>query len=144
MVVLYPMIRKMDGIDKSSNGRFWFDQPRMRLAETYLFRAEAYIQLGELDNAAADINVVRARANASPVASSDVDIDYLLDERARELTLEENRMRTLTRLDKFIERTDRYNFRAKGKITDKNKLWPNPQSVIDSNSGADFGQNPGY
>ena len=50
----------------------------MRLAETYLDRAEAYIQLGEMQKAADDINKVRARANAKPVAASEVSIDYLL------------------------------------------------------------------
>ena len=35
----------------------------MRLGETYLLRAEAYIQLGKKDLAAADINAVRARAH---------------------------------------------------------------------------------
>jgi hypothetical protein len=44
----------------------------IRLAETYLLRAEAYLGKGSLDLAAADINTVRARANAKPVASGDV------------------------------------------------------------------------
>lgn len=63
----------------------------MRLAETYLDRAEAYIQLGDLQKAADDINTVRARAKAKPIAAQDVTIDYLLDERIRELYTEELR-----------------------------------------------------
>lgn len=70
---------------RSGGGYTWKDTYFMRLAETYLDRAEAYIQLGDLQNAANDINIVRARANAKPVEPKDVTIDYLLDERIREL-----------------------------------------------------------
>ncbi len=144
LIVLYPLVRKGDGINFSDNGRFWQDLARFRLAETYLLRAEAYLMKGELENAAADINVVRARANATPVEAADVDINYLLDERARELTLEENRMRTLNRFGLFVERVDLYNFRATGRIQLHRSLWPIPQDGIDSNSGAEFPQNDGY
>ena len=63
----------------------------LRIAETYLIRAEAYLALGEKSKAAADINVLRDRANASYCTAADIDIDYILDERARELLGEENR-----------------------------------------------------
>ena len=59
----------------------------MRLAETYLLRAEAHLRKGSRDLAAADINVVRNRAGAKPVGSGQVDISYLLDERARDCLL---------------------------------------------------------
>ena len=144
LVQIYPLVRKGDGINFSGNGRFWQDLVRFRLAETYLFRAEAYLMKGDPANAATDINVVRARANATPVAPSDVNVEYLLDERARELTLEENRMRTLNRFGVFVERLDQYNFRAKDKVQAHQNLWPIPQGVIDANSGAEFPQNNGY
>jgi hypothetical protein len=70
----------------------------LRIAETYLIRAEAYLALGEKSKAAADINVLRDRANASYCTAADIDIDYILDERARELLGEENRWITLNRL----------------------------------------------
>ncbi|WP_262714405.1 RagB/SusD family nutrient uptake outer membrane protein [Ginsengibacter hankyongi] len=70
----------------------------IRLAETYLLRAEAYLDKGDIVNAAADVNVVRARANADPVAPGNVNIAYILDERARELMVEEPRWLTLARL----------------------------------------------
>lgn len=69
-----------------------------RLAETYLLRAEAYIWKGDLVNAAADINAVRARANARLLAPEEVSIEALLDERARELYYEEPRKTELTRV----------------------------------------------
>ncbi len=70
----------------------------IRIAETYLLRAEAYLAKGDKQKAADDINVVRARANAPLCSASEVDIDYILDERTRELFGEEHRCITLNRL----------------------------------------------
>lgn len=42
--------------------------------------------------------LLRDRANASYCTAADIDIDYILDERARELLGEENRWITLNRL----------------------------------------------
>ena len=69
-----------------------------RLAETYLLRAEAYWWKGNAASAAADINVVRERANAVPVPAGDVDIAYIFDERARELYTEEPRHSEMVRV----------------------------------------------
>lgn len=69
-----------------------------RLAETYLLRAEAHVWKGDLASAAADINAVRIRANASPVDAGDITIGTVLDERARELYYEEPRKTELTRV----------------------------------------------
>lgn len=119
----------------------------MRLAETYLLRAEAYLGLSNPDLAAADINVVRNRAQAMPVLAADVDLDYILDERIRELYGEEMRMITLLRTNKLVERTRKYNdnpLLPGANIQDYNNLWPIPQSQIDLNLEAAFQQNPGY
>ena len=70
----------------------------IRIAETYLLRAEARLAQGNKAGAAADINVLRARAGAKPCSANDVDIDYILDERVRELFGEEQRWVTLSRL----------------------------------------------
>lgn len=70
----------------------------IRIAETYLLRAEAYLAQGNKQKAADDINVVRARAGAKPCSAADVNIDYILDERIRELFGEEERYITLNRL----------------------------------------------
>lgn len=120
------------------------DKYRIRLAETYLLLAEACIQLGELDNAAKAINMVRERANATPVTANEVDIDYLLDERARELFGEEFRRFTLVRVGKLVERTKKNNPESADYIKDHNVLWPIPQSVIDSNTGNKWENNPEY
>ncbi len=70
----------------------------MRLAETYLLRAEAYWWKGDLVNAAADINAVRERAHAVPLEPGQINIGTILDERARELYFEEWRKTEMTRI----------------------------------------------
>jgi len=125
------------------------DHYYMRLAETYLLRAEAYLSKGEKASAANDINVVRARAQASPVDPGDVDIDYILDERARELNFEELRMLTLMRVGKWRERelihSPFYNGKyASNDFFEHQQLFPIPQSEIERNTEGDMEQNPGY
>jgi hypothetical protein len=71
--------------------------------------AEAYLGVGNKENAAIAINEVRGRANATPATAGEIDIDYILDERLRELYTEETRMVTLCRLDLQYDRTRRYN-----------------------------------
>src|SRR5690606_2872468 len=63
----------------------------MRLAETYLLRAEAYVWKNDPVNAAMDLNAVRTRAGAAAYDPSEVNIGTVLDERARELYYEEPR-----------------------------------------------------
>ena len=116
----------------------------IRLAETYLLRAEAYLGLNQPQNAADDINVVRGRAQAPLIASGDVDIDYILDERARELYLEEFRLLTLTRLNLLVERTRTYNAYNGDTYDDHNNLWPIPFSEIEKNLEGSLTQNPDY
>ena len=143
-----------------------------RLAETYLLRAEAYVWKNDLANAAADINKIRARSLAPIVSAADVSLEYVLDERARELYYEEPRKTELTRIafikaelklngysmDNFHENSywfDRVNtlgFYNTGfqygpnpsKISPYHVLWPIQQSVIDANTGGRINQNKGY
>lgn len=69
-----------------------------RLAETYLLRAEAYYWKSNTEAAVADINQVRRRANAPEITAADVDLDYIYDERARELYTEEPRHAEMVRV----------------------------------------------
>ena len=130
------------------NGRTYKDWYIMRAAETYLLRAEANLLKGDLAAAAADINVVRTRANATPVVAGDVDLDLILDERARELYMEEFRLSTLMRTGKLIEYILKYNGWAKANnitaLNPKLSKMPIPTSVIQANTGAVMTQNPGY
>lgn len=131
----------------SGNGASYKDVYAMRLAETYLFRAEAYIQTGQIDKATEDINTIRRRVNATPVTPDKVNIDYLLDERARELYQEECRLFVLRRIGKLVERVRKYNNNPLNpglNIQDYHVLLPIPQVQIDLNISGDFPQNPGY
>lgn len=144
-----------------------------RLAGTHLLRAEAHFWKGNLAAAAEDLNVVRSRANALPVTPEEVDIDFILDERARELFAEEPRHNELVRisyilatqqkdgysLDNFHEknfyfdRVMRYNKTYEQKIellgntanmAPFHVLWPIPESIITANTLATINQNKGY
>ena len=129
---------------KATAGSTYRDQYIFRLAETYLLRAEAYLGAGNPQKAADDINVVRERAKAKPVSASDVTLDYILDERAREFVYEEPRRIILTRTGKLVERVRKYNELNSSEIQDYHELWPIPQSFIDANVSAHVDQNPGY
>ena len=136
---------------RSSAGGTYQDQYMFRLAETYLLRAEGYLGLNNKDSAAIDINAVRTRANATPVPSNNVTLDYILDERLREFGVEEKRRLTLGRLgaDVFYDRVTRYNpyytnSNAADPFTKTYTLWPIPLSAIESNLDAEIKQNPGY
>jgi len=128
---------------KASAGGTYADQYMFRLAETYLLRAEAYLGLNQLDKAAADINVVRSRSNASAVLPANVNMDYILDERMRELGSEEKRRITLMRLGLVYDRVKKCNPYYSDVLTTYN-LWPIPASEIERNNGAKLEQNPGY
>jgi hypothetical protein len=132
---------------KHDQGRVFKDWYIMRLPETYLLRAEAYFLNGDAQKAADDINVIRNRAKASPVTASDVSLDLILDERARELYMEEFRTNTLMRMGKFVEYLQKYNgeiIRTGFKVPDYYNRFPIPQAEIEKNKEADLGQNPGY
>ncbi|WP_066222947.1 RagB/SusD family nutrient uptake outer membrane protein [Formosa haliotis] len=131
----YPDLERVDNSGQYNN------MPYLRLAETYLLLAEAEFNLGKLDEAAQHINAVRVRSHATPIAGTDVTIEYILDERARELFSEEHRRYTLNRFGLLVSRTKKYN--KFSEIEDKNILYPLPQNFIDSNEGPTE-QNPGW
>lgn len=135
--------------EKHDNGRNYRDLYYMRLAETYLLRAEAHHLNGANELAAIDINEVRDRAQATLVSDGDVDLDLILDERAREMYGEEFRVNTLLRMGKLKEYIRKYHYAtleqgltyADGGFLD---LLPIPQREIDANKDAELVQNPGY
>lgn len=129
----------------------WKDFILMRLGETYLLRAEARFKQNDLAGAAADINMIRERAGASLVQAGDIDLDFILDERARELLAEENRRMTLVRTGTLVERATtlsgtapRGDIETTNGLTEKHLLLPIPQEEIDLNKDAVLEQNPGY
>jgi hypothetical protein len=120
----------------------------MRLGETYLLLAEAQVLNGETGNAATSINVLRTRANAPQVTATQMTLDFVLDERARELIGEENRRLTLMRTGTLVTRSLRLNANDAAHpttgLTATNLLLPIPLLEIQLNKDAVLTQNPGY
>jgi hypothetical protein len=120
----------------------------MRLGETYLLLAEAQVKQGKTAEAANTINVLRTRAQAPLVTADKMTIDFVLDERARELIGEENRRMTLMRTGTLVDRALRLNSNdvqhPTAGLAAKNLLLPIPLSEIQLNKDAVLEQNPGY
>ncbi|MBA7559046.1 hypothetical protein ES708_00659 [subsurface metagenome] len=142
----WPYSRKVDACEPEnptlSQGNK--DQPYLRLAETYLIKAEAEMKLNIPQNAANTINVLRRRANVFEIGASEIDIDFILDERSRELIVEEHRRYTLLRTGKWLERTRLYNKNGGQYIVERDVLFAIPQVVIDGNITSPMPQNPGW
>ncbi len=125
------------------------DVVMMRLGDAYMLRAEARLIQNNTIGAAADINVIRNRAAvpgmeaAMLIAPGDVTLDFLLDERSRELYAEGHRWWTLARTGKLVERVRAHNIEAAGNIQDYHNVRPIPQQQIDGTIGG-YPQNPGY
>ena len=121
----------------------------MRLADAYLIAAEAKHKMNMNDDAADLINIIRRRAAVDgreadmEISADQVDIDFILDERARELVGEGHRWFDLTRTGKLIERVRLHNPQAADFIQDHHALRPIPQDQIDRTQGG-YPQNPGY
>ena len=128
------------------------DYIAMRLADTYLLLAEAQFRQGKIAEATSTINVVRKRAawpgkqTAMEITASEMTFDFLMEERARELTGEQTRWLDLKRWGNLIERVKKYNPQAAPNIKDFHVLRPIPQNQIDRAEGgaSSFPQNPGY
>jgi hypothetical protein len=153
---LYPTLKKW--LDQTRTDANVFpghrDRQLWRLADVYLMRAEAQIRAGRPADAIADLNVIRRRAaiagqnnDVNTAAYNASPIDYLLDERERELAGEERRFFTLTRMgsDVFLRRVKAYNTTASA-VQAFHMLRPIPQNQIDrtENGKTAFPQNPGY
>jgi starch-binding outer membrane protein, SusD/RagB family len=142
----WPHSRKADGADPNNMQSDFAptDQIYIRLADTYLLKAEAQFKLSDATGAAATINTIRARSKATPITPAQVTLDYILDERSRELFIEEERRGTLLRTRKWYDRTKLYNTYGGEKIALRDTLFPIPQDVIDANLTKPFPQNPGW
>ncbi|THU34054.1 RagB/SusD family nutrient uptake outer membrane protein [Niastella caeni] len=115
-----------------------------RLAETYLIAAEAAFMLSNTADAVKYINTVRERAafptgnaTAMDITASDVSLDFILDERSRELCGENVRWWDLVRTGKLLQRVRMHNREAAANIIDKHVLRPIPQAQIDATTTGD-------
>lgn len=120
-----------------------------RLGETYLVAAEAYLKAGNAATGLDRLNEVRRRAGVANATAGEFNIEYILDERARELVGEYKRWFDLKRTGTLVARASAHNYRIKaanfvGVDGALKILRPIPQSALDLNQNKDFPQNPGY
>ncbi|PTT01242.1 RagB/SusD family nutrient uptake outer membrane protein [Pedobacter sp. HMWF019] len=164
--IIFPSLKKYDDPSRAAmNDPSTRPFILVRFADVYLLAAEAYFKSGDLSKAADMLNVIRTRAaykssnssaqNATAVAamqisSNDVTLDFILDERSRELYEECTRWWDLTRTQSLGRRLQAYNSEAypgysKSSPADAFALRPIPLSLINLvTTGDKFPQNPGY
>ena len=125
------------------------DFPLFRYADVYLMYAECVLRGasgGNTTDALTFVNAVRTRSNAAAIAQSSLTLNFILDERARELNLEGQRRTDLIRFGKFTGGS--YLWPWKGgvlngtSIPDMYKLFPIPTAALQANPN--LTQNPGY
>jgi len=126
------------------------DFPMFRLADAYLMYAEAFLRGGggSASTAADYVNMLRERAygsNAGNIVATDLTLDFILDERSRELHWEGHRRTDLVRFNQFTE-NGIWPWKGgimEGKTTEKYRdLYPIPSSDIIANPT--LKQNDGY
>lgn len=121
-----------------------------RISEMYLIAAEAELMRG---NAAAGLDYMNAlrtarsvegREDDMAIGSGELTLDFILDERARELATENQRFFDLKRTGKLVERVQAYNPDAAANIQEFHALRFIPQSQLDAMTNSMGYQNPGY
>lgn len=167
--IVYVPEKDPGALPRGGNGDWYV----YRLAGTYLLRAEAYFWKGMLHEAAADINKVRQRAGALLIDDNEMSLDFIFDERARELFGEEVRHSELVRVSYMLAQQNMAGY-SLASISEKNyyydrvmahnptyndkitllgntadmapfhMLWPIPESIITANTLATINQNKGY
>lgn len=147
----YKNVTSMGEDGSDPNGDFVdTDFPLMRLAEVYLMYAECAVNgAADLGQAATYINELRERAygNASGnISAGDLNADFILDERGRELSWEGKRRTDLIRHGKFTGGAKIWEFKgdvpAGTSVADHLNLYP--LSADDLVANPNIEQNPGY
>jgi starch-binding outer membrane protein, SusD/RagB family len=131
--------------DYSNQVSFKNDWVYLRLSDVLLMKAEAILRGGNATSAGPYgssplelVNAIRVDPSRAASALSSIDLNTLLDERARELWLECWRRQDLIRFGKFLEP-----FHEKVYVSDpKYLLFPIPSQQMNVNSN--LVQNPGY
>lgn len=158
----FPAVKKFMDPSRGANFNDPSSRPVViyRFAEVYLIGAEAAFKAGQIANARDLLNVVRRRAAFRPsntadqnaaaatameIKDADVTLDFILDERTRELYGEWQRWYDLVRTRSLVRRVQQWNPEAAPNIKDFHMLRPIPQAQIDRVvEGPKFSQNPGY
>ncbi|MNF77284.1 SusD family protein [compost metagenome] len=125
------------------------DFPMFRLSDAYLMYAEATVRgasSGNIATAVGYINKIRTRANATQISAADLTLDFILNERGRELFWECHRRTDLIRFGKFTGGSKIWQWKGgtmNGTSTESYRdLMPIPSRIIQANPT--LKQNPGY
>ncbi|NRT13309.1 RagB/SusD family nutrient uptake outer membrane protein [Flavobacterium sp. 14A] len=141
--------KNADGTAAQRNDIPDIDFPMFRLSDAYLMYAEATLRgaaSGNMATALTYVNKIRARANATPITAANLTLDFLLDERGRELHWECHRRTDLIRFGKFTGASKIWQWKGgsiNGTATESFRdLMPIPARNIQANPT--LKQNPGY
>ena len=127
------------------------DIPLIRLAEIYLNYAEATLRGGggDTNTAVSLINQIRERGfggSSGTISSGDLTLDFILDERSRELYWEGQRRTDLIRYNRFTNSSYLWPFKGNEPtgvgVDEYRNLFPLPANVVAINSN--LTQNEGY
>lgn len=124
------------------------DFPLFRLADVYLMYAECVVRGGggSTSEALQYVNNVRNRSHATPINTGQLTLDFILDERARELNFEGHRRSDLIRFGKFTGGSYLWPWKGNVKngtsIPSHYNLFPIPLKAIQANPN--LTQNLGY
>ena len=127
------------------------DIPLIRLAEIYLNYAEATLRGGggDTNTAVSLVNQIRERGfggSSGAISSGDLTLDFILDERSRELYWEGLRRTDLIRYNRFTSSTYLWPFKGNEPtgvgVDEYRNLFPLPANVVAINSN--LTQNEGY
>ena len=122
----------------------------IRIAEMYLIAAEALMTTNPTEalkymNDLRKKRAIPGKEADMEVAAKDLNIDFILEERGRELAGEMIRWFDLKRTGKLVSYVQKYNMDAKANIKETHVLRPIPQVELDAiTNKEDFKQNPGY
>ena len=175
-IQMFPALTKFDDNKRAApNDGSGRPLPVAKLSEVYLLAAEAAIGDGRPADALPLVLTIRQRAAYRPglaageltnrqnrmkqkntgtvnspvwvdLTSADMTLDFILEERTRELCGENVRWPDLACRNKLVERVKAYNLAAAAKIETKHNLRPIPQTQLDAMNDPDKKkyQNPGY
>lgn len=139
--------------------------PLLRLAEVYLYAAEAAFHLGDEASALKYVNIVRERArnsarketgflsfvpavSAVPAALSNITLPAIYQEQRNEFSCESTRFFELVRTDRVASVMSEVTSDVFGSairfVPNKNEYFPIPASEIIRHSGGNLIQNPGF
>lgn len=159
---IYPYLQKFADSAKGNYNDVVSGRPFIvaKLSEVYLLAAEAAMQAGNTTGAATLINVLKTRAAYRPsltsaqiatraanlqVTGGQINLDFILDERSRELCGESNRFPDLAMRGKLVSRVQAFNPDASPYVQAFHVLRPIPQSQLNAVTNSNpLYQNPGY